>query len=639
MSGQSVNQLIRQIERLKLDLGHAQDKRKEIQDAAVDLLSHVAECVKDKTVPTKKMLNKFTELITSLVDEDEPVEQSRGTTPIARSISAQPQSLGNLSVPIKKSLSVPSSRNPSAIQPIRKSSSRSPEIDWSRIKEEMVNVKGPSTKRGLLIQALRQRLTQPKNEAGRKQVASSFVQFDVLSLRNTRMSLPYAILSGNEKSEFVRQQAAGLINLIASHHAGRSYLMTKGDEIITLLHRTVTTIQNDTAEKQQALSSIQKLSLRRRAQDKMISLEMIPWLVRFLGQSSQTGEYTLEYASALLMNLSLRNDGKRQCEAQKNIVQVLGKLMRHDNTKIRTFVHGTLYSIFAVPSLKEVALRIKFDHILEREIEEGPEEFQTQIEHILNKLRSDDEVFKSYTAADNVYEDENDSGDSGTLDDEPDEPMQLPEVSRPVLGKLEPKRPAARAEVPTPSSAEEEIPVSRGAYTFSGSTNFDDVDPFNTKAKIASSIDMSSKPGNFDAHNRAESQKTLDAASNIARYDTHEHMKFACLFLLFLLSVSTAGIIQSPSKGITLLTSQTYSFTYHSSSDRHGVLYIAELDDVTISDGSMFGGVVSFNYTIPPNQETGPTNLTIVEKWPGSQLTERNEFSTATYYILNQEKH
>jgi LisH domain-containing protein ARMC9 len=62
----------------------------------------------------------------------------------------------------------------------------------------------------------------------------------------------------------------------------------------------------------------------------------------------------LEYTTALLMNLSLRTEGKNKCEEMpKNIVlQVLSDLIEHDNMVVRTHVNGTLYSILTRKSLK-----------------------------------------------------------------------------------------------------------------------------------------------------------------------------------------------------------------------------------------------------------------------------------------------
>jgi hypothetical protein len=42
-------------------------------------------------------------------------------------------------------------------------------------------------------------------------------------------------------------------------------------------------------------------------------------------------DYTLEYATALLMNLSLRAEGKNKCEELPEILQVLTELIESEN--------------------------------------------------------------------------------------------------------------------------------------------------------------------------------------------------------------------------------------------------------------------------------------------------------------------
>lgn len=47
----------------------------------------------------------------------------------------------------------------------------------------------------------------------------------------------------------------------------------------------------------------------------MINLDVIKWIVTTLKKESETiCEYSLEYTTALLMNLSLRVAGKTKCE-------------------------------------------------------------------------------------------------------------------------------------------------------------------------------------------------------------------------------------------------------------------------------------------------------------------------------------
>jgi len=61
---------------------------------------------------------------------------------------------------------------------------------------------------------------------------------------------------------------------------------------------------------------------------------MIDWLGKLLKTDSEAiSFYSLEYATALIMNLSLRRAGKDKIENSKiDIMQVLNSLLEHQNT-------------------------------------------------------------------------------------------------------------------------------------------------------------------------------------------------------------------------------------------------------------------------------------------------------------------
>jgi LisH domain-containing protein ARMC9 len=81
----------------------------------------------------------------------------------------------------------------------------------------------------------------------------------------------------------------------------------------------------------------------------MIEGGVIRWIIQILSSNHEMlSDYTLEYATALLMNLSLRRCGKDECEQlipEVNILKVLSEMMEHENLQVRTHVNGTLYSI------------------------------------------------------------------------------------------------------------------------------------------------------------------------------------------------------------------------------------------------------------------------------------------------------
>ncbi|CAJ0966468.1 unnamed protein product [Ranitomeya imitator] len=93
---------------------------------------------------------------------------------------------------------------------------------------------------------------------------------------------------------------------------------------------------------------------KRQMQSAMIKDGLILWLVQELEDTDHLSDYTVEYSVALLMNLCLRSAGKKMCgESAALVLKVLSDLLGHENHEIRPYVNGALYSILAVPSVRE----------------------------------------------------------------------------------------------------------------------------------------------------------------------------------------------------------------------------------------------------------------------------------------------
>jgi len=129
-----------------------------------------------------------------------------------------------------------------------------------------------------------------------------------------------------------------------------------------VLHRE----QGDTNLRRNALGTLQKFSLRKKPQSVMIQLDMIKWIASVLqGEGENLSDYSIEYATALLMNLSLRGAGKDKCEDPNiQLLQVLNNLVEHENLQVRTYVNGTLYSIFTRRKLREEAKELGMHDVL-----------------------------------------------------------------------------------------------------------------------------------------------------------------------------------------------------------------------------------------------------------------------------------
>lgn len=98
----------------------------------------------------------------------------------------------------------------------------------------------------------------------------------------------------------------------------------------------------------------------------MIQLDMIKWIATVLRNEQETlSDYSIEYATALLMNLSLRAAGKDKCEDPNiQLLNVLNDLVEHENLQVRTYVNGTLYSIFTRKKLREEAKALGMPEVL-----------------------------------------------------------------------------------------------------------------------------------------------------------------------------------------------------------------------------------------------------------------------------------
>ena len=156
------------------------------------------------------------------------------------------------------------------------------------------------------------------------------------------------------------------VNALASECLGRGYLLQKPD-LVEVLVRMLHQEKGDTDLRQCALGALQKFSLRRRPQTIMIQLDMIKWISNVLqNETDQLSDYSIEYATALLMNLSLRSSGKDKCEDPGiNLLQVLNELVEHANLQVRTYVNGTLYSIFTKRKLREQAKELGMPEALQ----------------------------------------------------------------------------------------------------------------------------------------------------------------------------------------------------------------------------------------------------------------------------------
>ncbi|NXM13807.1 ARMC9 protein, partial [Ploceus nigricollis] len=302
-----------------------------------------------------------------------------------------------------------------------------PSLDYEKLKKDLIT--GSDRLKALLLQALRWRLTTSYPGEQRDTIMQAYISNDLLDCHsNCQRSVLQLLYS---KSEVVRQYMARLINAFASLIEGRAYL-SQNPTLLQMLEDRLKAEDKDSLTWENVLGALQKFSLRRTLQSAMIKDGLIFWLVDVLIDPDCLSDYNLEYCAALLMNLCLRSAGKKICASIPNpMLRVLSGLLDHENPKVQSYVNGVLYSILAIPSVREEAKEMGMEEILRCFIKERNEEMVRQMEFVIKQLNSD-EPFNDSIVSDDDEEEEYEEEDSDIL--EPD--LDKDEVLLPQLGEL-----------------------------------------------------------------------------------------------------------------------------------------------------------------------------------------------------------
>lgn len=232
-----------------------------------------------------------------------------------------------------------------------------------------------------LLQALRWRLTRTSRVI-RKENLENYVKFNILCTQKPHDGLLDQLLSSTRR---VKEYLLRFLNVLSSEKPGRLYLLTKEKVVISLVNVLYAEKQDSTL-RQNTLGVLQKLSLKKTAQMEMIQVDMLDWLMKVL-HNDEISEYTLEYAAALLMNLSLRTLGKEKlCKAPEEVMNLLLKFISYENSQVRTYINGTLYSILTKKKLKNTAVRMGIEKKLKALQSKADENIKRQINFILEQL-------------------------------------------------------------------------------------------------------------------------------------------------------------------------------------------------------------------------------------------------------------
>ncbi|XP_032049006.1 lisH domain-containing protein ARMC9 [Aythya fuligula] len=302
-----------------------------------------------------------------------------------------------------------------------------PSLDYEKLKKDLIT--GSDRLKAFLLQALRWRLTTSYPGEQRDTVLQAYINNDLLDCHSNCQRNVLKLLQS--KSEVVRQYMARLINAFASLAEGRLYL-SQNPLLLRLLEERLKAEDKDSLTWENVLGALQKFSLRRALQSAMIKDGLIFWLVDVLTDTDSLSDYTLEYAVALLMNLCLRSAGKKMCARISNhVLKVLSDLLGHENHEIQPYVNGALYSILAIPSVREEARAMGMEEILRCFIKEGSAEMIRQIEFIIKQLNSEEPLNDS-AVSDDEEEEEDEEEDHDIMEAD----LDKDEILQPQLGEL-----------------------------------------------------------------------------------------------------------------------------------------------------------------------------------------------------------
>ncbi|NXL88702.1 ARMC9 protein, partial [Alectura lathami] len=302
-----------------------------------------------------------------------------------------------------------------------------PSLDYEKLKKDLTT--GSDRLKAFLLQALRWRLTTSYPGEQRDTVLQAYISNDLLDCHSKCQRSVLKLLQS--KSEVVRQYMARFVNAFASLAEGRLYL-AQNPVLLRMLEERLKAEDKDSLTWENVLGALQKFSLRRALQSAMIKDGLVFWLADVLADADSLSDYTLEYSVALFMNLCLRSAGKKMCARISNhVLKVLSDLLGHENHEIQPYVNGALYSILAIPSVREEARAMGMEEILRCFLKEGNAEMVRQIEFIIKQLNSE-EPLNDNTVSDDEEEEEDEEEDHDIMEAD----LDKDEVLQPQLGEL-----------------------------------------------------------------------------------------------------------------------------------------------------------------------------------------------------------
>ena len=236
-----------------------------------------------------------------------------------------------------------------------------------------------------IFEEIRLRIYNKKNRELRELTLYEIFYYDIFGTQSKNSTIFKHLLSNKN----LNLEVMKLVNSLANFNCGKNYLLSKNNLIEDIV-KCMIAEKNDTELRQNCLGAIQKFTLRNEPQNKLIELNVIHYLVDiFTYQSDYLSDYSKEYGLALLMNLSLRKEGKEKFEAVgEKVITILIKFLNYENIQILTCINGMLYSLLKKKKIRDLAKNYGIEPKLADLKKYNDEQLNKQIKYIIDELNN-----------------------------------------------------------------------------------------------------------------------------------------------------------------------------------------------------------------------------------------------------------
>ena len=128
----------------------------------------------------------------------------------------------------------------------------------------------------------------------------------------------------------------------------------------------------------------------------MLTTTIINYITDLLLKEPDTlSEFTIEHATALLMNLCLRTKGKKALLLiPEKSLKLLSELMERENIQIRTYVNGILFNMLSEAKFRDEANKYGMIEMMNyiKEIHPNELELIQQVDFVLDRLASNNSL-------------------------------------------------------------------------------------------------------------------------------------------------------------------------------------------------------------------------------------------------------